>query len=289
MEKYVINKEKDEEKKSNFFSSPKITAIAIDVSGSTYGIVMKNQKEIISSVISGTNCETLKDTIIAWDDNCKIEKLNNLDSNGCTDPSCIFTKLDKKVENLLITTDGEIPKGEVDKTRNVIKSFTNLKNIICISFQNEVKSPSNLNIAVFYPFLEHTKIMKGSFYLFYYRNKQLYLLLKNIPKMIDTIFKSPPSEYNNETKWEDIPICEINNVQKIEVTSLEALELGQIYMPNSNKILNLKLLEKEVLEQKANNDLTFVSSEEFDSFMKYNINGLIDSCVDSYESENFNK
>ena len=289
MEKYVINKEKDEEKKSNFFSSPKITAIAIDVSGSTYGIVMKNQKEIISSVISGTNCETLKDTIIAWDDNCKIEKLNNLDSNGCTDPSCIFTKLDKKVENLLITTDGEIPKGEVDKTRNVIKSFTNLKNIICISFQNEVKSPSNLNIAVFYPFLEHTKIMKGSFYLFYYRNKQIYLLLKNIPKMIDTIFKSPPSEYNNETKWEDIPICEINNVQKIEVTSLEALELGQIYMPNSNKILNLKLLEKEVLEQKANNDLTFVSSEEFDSFMKYNINGLIDSCVDSYESENFNK
>ena len=166
MEKYIINKGKDEEKKSNFFSSPKITAIAIDVSGSTYGTVMKNQKEIISSVISGTNCETLKDTIIAWDDRCKIEKLKDLDSNGCTDPSCIFTKLEKNVENLLITTDGEIPKGEVDKTRNAIKSFTNLKNIICISFQNEVKSPSNLNIAVFYPFLEHTKIMKGSFYLF---------------------------------------------------------------------------------------------------------------------------
>ncbi len=228
MEKYVINKEKDEEKKINFFSSPKITSIAIDVSGSTYGTVMSNQKEIISSLISGTNCENLQDTIIAWDDKCKIDKLKNLDSNGCTDPSCIFQKLEKNVENLVITTDGEIPKGEVDKTRKVIQSFTNLKNIICLSFQDSVSSPSNLNIAVFYPFLEHTKKMKGSFYLFYYKNKQLCLLLKNIPKMIDTIFDSPPLEYNNETKWEDIPKYETNDIKKIEVMSLEALEEGHI-------------------------------------------------------------
>ena len=289
MEKYEISKGNDEEKKINFFSSPKITAIAIDVSGSTYGSVMSNQKEIISSIISSTNCENLQDTIIAWDDRCKIDKLKNLDSNGCTDPSCIFTKLEKNVENLIITTDGEIPKGEVDKTRNVIQSFTNLKNIICLSFQDSVGSPSNLNIAVFYPFLEHTRKMKGSFYLFYYKNKQLCLLLKNVPRIVDTIFKSPPLEYNNETKWEDIPKYEINDIQKIEVTSLEALEEGHIYMPNSKKILNLKLLEKDVLAQKAKNDLTLVSSEDFDSFMKDNINGLIDSCVDSFVSENFNK
>jgi hypothetical protein len=44
MEKY--EKEfKNEEKKSNFFSSINSTAVAIDDSGSTYGQIMANQKK----------------------------------------------------------------------------------------------------------------------------------------------------------------------------------------------------------------------------------------------------
>ena len=291
MDKY-INKETKEEKKTNFFSSSNNTSIAVDNSGSTYGNIMNNQKTIISKIISGTNCENLKNTILAWESSCSILKLDNLDSNGGTDPSCIFEKLDQKIENLLITTDGEISTSEVNQTRQKIKNFKNLKNIICISFQDSVNSPSDLNIAVFYPFLEHTRIIKGSFYLFYYKNNNLCLLLKNIPKIIDTIFKSPPLEYTKETKWDDIPVYDSSDIQKIDVTSFGGLEEGYIYInnsDNSNKILNLKLLEKDVLAKKANNDLSFVSSEEFNSFMKDNINGLIDSCVDSFESENFNK
>ena len=291
MDKY-INKETKEEKKIHFFSSSNNTSIAVDNSGSTYGNIMDNQKKIISNIISGTNCENLKNTILAWESRCKIEKLDNLDSSGGTDPSTIFEKLQQKVENLLITTDGEISTNKVNQTRQKIKNFKNLKNIICISFQESVSSPSDLNIAVFYPFLEHTKIMKGSFYLFFYRNNNICLLLKNIPKNVDSIFKSPPLEYTKETKWDDIPVYDISNIQKIDVTSFGGLEEGYIYIPtsdNSNKILNLKLLEKDILAQKANNDLSFVSSEEFNSFMKDNINGLIDSCVDSFESENFNK
>ena len=56
MEKY-IKELKKEEKKTNFFSSVNSTAVAIDVSGSTWGDVIQNQKKIISNILSGTNCE----------------------------------------------------------------------------------------------------------------------------------------------------------------------------------------------------------------------------------------
>ena len=192
--KNYVSEPKNEEIKSNFFSSSDLTSIAVDVSGSTWGDIMKNQKEIISCIFTGTKCEKSLNSILAWDDKCTIKSLNNLDSDGCTDPSCIFSKLNPKVENLLITTDGEISKSEVDNTRQKIKSFTNLKNIICILFQEGVSSPSRLNIAVFYPFLEHTRKLNGSFYLFYYRNKSLLLLIKNIPAVLSNngIFKKIP-------------------------------------------------------------------------------------------------
>ena len=180
MEKYVKELKK-EEKKTNFFSSVNSTAVAIDVSGSTWGDVIQNQKKIISNILSGTNCEELEKSIIAWDDAANIQPLEKLDSNGGTDPSVIFNKLGSNIENLVVTTDGEISTSEVNKTRDRIKNFSNLKNIICISFQDNASCPSNLNIAVFYPFLEHTKKMKGSFYLFFYKNGTLYLMLKNTP------------------------------------------------------------------------------------------------------------
>ena len=180
MEKY-IKELKKEEKRTNFFSSANSTAVAIDVSASTWGDVMKNQKKIISNILSGTNCEKLANSIIAWDHDVKIQPLENLDSNGGIDPSVIFNKLGSNIQNLVVTTDGEISTSEVNKTRDRIKAFVNLKNIICISFQDNANSPSNLNIAVFYPFLEHIKKMKGSFYLFFYKNGTLYLMLKNTP------------------------------------------------------------------------------------------------------------
>ena len=75
MEKY-LKEFKKEEKKTNFFSSINSTAIAIDVSGSTSGEVMENQKKIISNILSGTNCEGLKNNIIAWDNDAKIKPLH---------------------------------------------------------------------------------------------------------------------------------------------------------------------------------------------------------------------
>ena len=287
MEKYVKELKK-EEKKTNFFSSVNSTAVAIDVSGSTWGDVIQNQKKIISNILSGTNCEELEKSIIAWDDAANIQPLSKLDSNGGTDPSVIFNKLGSNIENLVVTTDGEISTSEVNKTRDRIKNFSNLKNIICISFQDNASCPSNLNIAVFYPFLEHTKKMKGSFYLFFYKNNTLYLMLKNIPITLDTIFKSPPAEYNSDTKWEDIPNYASEELKKIFITSIE-IEEGYIYIPTGNKQFNLNLLEKDVLDYKNKNDLSFVSSDEFNEFMTKNINGLIDGCVDTSISENFNK
>jgi len=110
----------------------------------------------------------LENNILAWDHDVIIQPLKDLKAYGGTDPSVIFDKLGKNIENLVVTTDGEISSSEVNDVRNKIQTFTNLKNIICISFQESVSSPSNLNIAVFYPFLEHTRKMKGSFYLFFY-------------------------------------------------------------------------------------------------------------------------
>ena len=77
-------------------------------------------------------------------------------------------------------------------------------------------------------------------------------------------------------------------LKKIFITSVE-IEKGYIYIPTGNKLFNFNLLEKDVLDQKNKNDLTLVSSDEFNEFMTKNINGLIDSCVDVFFSENFNK
>ena len=180
MDKYLKEFQK-EEKRANFFNAKSSTAVAIDVSGSTSGKIMENQKKVISDIISGTNCQELENSIIAWDSDVKILPLKDLHSYGGTDPSLIFNKLGQNIENLVVTTDGYIETQEVNNTRDKIKSFPNLKNIICISFQDEANSPCNLNIAVFYPFLEHTKKMQGSFYLFFYKEDMLYLLIQNIP------------------------------------------------------------------------------------------------------------
>ena len=288
MKKY-IKSPLNEEKKTNFFSSVDLLSIAIDSSGSTSGSIMDNQKEIISTIINGTKCEKILDSILSWEDTCEIKSLDKIKAGGCTDPSCIFTKLNPKVENLIVTTDGYISSREVQRTRDKIKNFTNLKNIICILFQ-ETSSPSQLNIAVFYPFLEHTKKLKGSFYLFYYHDKSLYLLIKKTPNAFDNnnIFKSPPLEYTEQTKWDEIPKNEYSDIKKIEVNS-QTIEEGFIMVPKLNQILNLKLLEKDILENKNKNELTIVSSNEFNNFINENIFGLIDSCVDSMESENFNR
>ena len=221
MEKY-LKEFKKEEKNTNFFSMSNSTAVAIDVSGSTgWNNAMQNQKKVISDILSGTNCQNLENNILAWDHNITIQPLKDLEANGGTDPSVIFDKLGKNIENLVVTTDGEISSSEVNKTRDKIKAFTNLKNIICISFQSGVGSPSNLNIAVFYPFLEHTRKMKGSFYLFFYKDDILYLLIKNIPISFETTFKSPPQEYTQDTKWEEIPSYKCEELKNIYITSIQ--------------------------------------------------------------------
>ena len=56
-----------------------------------------------------------------------------------------------------------------------------------------------------------------------------------------------------------------------------------------NKLFNLNLLEKDVLDYKNKDDLSFVSSNEFNEYMNKNINNLIDASAESYISENFNK
>ena len=248
MKKY-LKEFKKEEKKTNFFNVSNSTAVAVDVSSSTgWKNAMQNQKQVISKVLSGTNCQSLENNIIAWDHNVRILPLKDLNPCGATDPSVIFDKLGKNIENLIVTTDGEISKSEVDKTRDKIKAFINLKNIICISFQDDVSSPSNLNIAVFYPFLEHTKKMKGSFYLFFYKDDFLYLLIKNIPNNFETIFKSPPQEYTQDTKWEEIPSYKCEELKNNFINSIP-IEEGYIYIPNNNNnLFNLNLFEKEILK-----------------------------------------
>ena len=60
-------------------------------------------------------------------------------------------------------------------------------------------------------------------------------------------------------------------------------------MSNLNQILYLKSLEKEILDKKSKNDSSLVCSNEFNLFMKENINFLIDACIESFSSDNFNR
>ena len=80
--------------------------------------------------------------------------------------------------------------------------------------------------------------MKGSFYLFFYKDEILYLLIKNIPINFETIFKSPPQEYTQDTKWEEIPSYKCEDLKNIFITSIQ-IEEGYIYIPNSDNLFNL--------------------------------------------------
>ncbi len=86
----------------------------------------------------------------------------------------------------------------------------------------------------------------------------------------------------------EIPTYKYLEIKNIFVISIQ-IEEGYILLPNNNKLFNLSLFEKDVLDFKNKDDLSFVSSDEFNEYMNKNINSLIDSCVDTYVSENFNK
>ena len=286
LDKFLLSS--DTIKTCNFFSSFKKTSVAIDDSGSTEGEIMKNQKEIITKILKDTNCEKLLDIILCWDNICTVNSINDIRSDGLTEPSCIFKKLGNDIINLLITTDGEIDEEEVKKTNKIIKDFKNLKNIICLLFQDDVKFPSELNISVFYPFFEQCKRENGAFYLFYFLNKRLYLLLKNDPLINkNKLFKDPPKVYDENTKWEQIPSFDYEDIKKIEVTMADKVE-GNLLISEKKQILQLPLLEKEILKEKYENSYSLVCSKDFNAYMKGNIELIINACVKSYNSENFN-
>ena len=284
MDKYLKDF-KVEEGIFNFFNSPKSVAIAVDVSGSTSGVIMVNQKKVINEIITGTRCEELKNTILAWDDNCNIKALDKLESCGYTCPSAIFQKLGENVHNLLITTDGFIDKQEVDKVKDKIINFKKLKNIICILFQGDVQKPSALNISVFYPFLEHVNKMRGSFYLLLYKTEKLFLLLKNIPGVCEKYSKlgKPPESYTDDTPWESIPSCEYKDIKEVKVEE-RAIEEGHMYLKNINKFFNFRMFGKDIFDKQKKNDFSFVCSKEFNDFMKSNI----DSFIEESTNEDYN-
>lgn len=110
-------------------NNKQINVIAIDISGSTSGCrhYFENVKKILDQVYDESYM------IIEWNGDAKItsknsmlQRINGLNGEGWTSPSSIIRLLMKKsikrINHLVLITDGQVSTSEIDKCDHDIKS-----------------------------------------------------------------------------------------------------------------------------------------------------------------------
>ena len=173
--------------------------------------------------------------------------LQNIEANG-ESPSKILDLLGNNIINLLITTDGDISRFEVNKVMEKIQNF-NIRNIICIFFGYDKRNfmSGNIDISVLFPFLEQAKGKNVICYMFYYGIDKFYILFKYDPNKLNNNLGKPPV-ITRQTKPEDLPTCSSLDIKNIyvDIYTINGRKINDtiINIPNSTKNVNLNSLEK---------------------------------------------
>ena len=286
LDKYVsdlVKTKKEENYNTEPFINENKTIVAIDNSGSTSGSVLRNTKQVVNDLIES---RIMKNNIYAWNSHCTIQNLEEIRSTGGTRPETIFPYINNAIQNILITTDGKI--GDIGPTKRELVRHLHVKNIIAILFSS-MGVVCNLNISVFYPFLEHSKKVGGTFLLLCYHEHELYLLMKNIPEKVEDNLPACVEEFNFDVKWENINKVTPELIKNVKVLSYYAkitdLEKGEIFYPKSKtKIIKLSNLEKDF-----NKEFDFEKhNSDFLNFMKENGLQIIQEIKYLDDENNFN-
>ena len=282
LEKYLVV---DNTQKLESFFTKKKTKVAIDNSGSTNGKILENTKKLITDVFKNFDFyEDIKNNIIAWNTDAKIEELSKIKAKGGTRPASLFDFIKDEDQNLFITTDGDIPESEVKKTKKKILGYPNLNNIIAFYIVSDrINEPCILDISVFFPFLNHVEKNFGNFYLFGLKNDKYYILSKSEDEIGKKNNKMPDpiTDYNDDIKFEDLPEVKLQDILNLKF--LASNNSGRILINSEkNLYLNLELFANEIVKS------DILKTEEFENFLKKNILDLINKCKLSRYKKNYN-
>jgi hypothetical protein len=225
-------------------------SIAVDVSGSTYGSVIQAEIKAIRSICSlfpSALRSAIK--ILPWSDQTEapssLDDIDELDSNGGTDPSCLLDDdaCRYELQNSsfwFLMTDGDILEGEVRKfaTNLVNYGLHGLASVVAIFGERE-SLPSKCNISVglsvfatspHCAFL-YTDVETG--YTYILQTKGCFSAL--LPKGTTNPKLGP------NTLWTELPRTSYENLSRVPIPPPQSVSKDEVILGDNSKI-NLSAL-----------------------------------------------
>jgi len=249
VEEVKVEPKKEQKPLVHFFDDEKKTcrsAVAVDTSGSTSGSVLQWSLEAVRQAV-GINGpahgarQGILDRAISWNDTARITCLSGMRSGGGTYPRVLLPLLQSTVRNLLITTDGEIYRDEVNRLRTALadSQVTNVIALIVGGRSAYDKSPCDIEMSVFFPLLEHCLEKGGTFMLLFVTKeddedgpkKKAARMDTDIPKIEARLliksqsdrcaqfcqFVEPPANYDKTVSWSQVPVVSLGALSSLLV------------------------------------------------------------------------
>jgi len=221
------------------------SAVAVDTSGSTSGSILRwsiaavKQAVLCNGVTHAARTDVLNRTI-SWNHAARVLPIDSLRAGGCTEPKVILPFLPPTVKNLLMTTDGEISTKEVNALREALKT-SSICNVVAFIVEGRSvleRSPSRIEMSVFFPLLEHCVEHGGTFLLFFVtkaaviepamkaprlesQNEELEarLLIKHQSERCARFspFPDPPASFDETVTWNDVPLVKLQTLTNLLV------------------------------------------------------------------------
>ncbi|KAF4460019.1 hypothetical protein FALBO_13213 [Fusarium albosuccineum] len=232
---------------------------AVDVSASTRGRVLHQEKAAISYLTSDLEPATLADQshILPWDrqpyDPISSTLVETLRNGSGTDPSAIFeNELNRQYlqeTNIwFLMTDGAIKEPRVNAFANKIAE-TGLHGTaaVIIVFGNRSRSPSRCNVSVGMSvfavsphcvFLFHD-VMSGELFVLHAKGSFASLLPE------DSTFTS----FGPETRWEDLNRTTYVDLSRVKIPSPIQLSKDEVVLPNGKIFNMMSIYNNTVTEQ----------------------------------------
>ncbi|ETS77052.1 hypothetical protein PFICI_10926 [Pestalotiopsis fici W106-1] len=210
-------------------------AFAIDISGSTAGSIIRQEKDAIMSVTSTFDSTSLRHqcTVLPWSHKShsplKIDEIEEINSGGGTDPSVllenpVFRSQLQRSNLWFLLTDGEIYKPVITKFANAIPE-ARIHGTACviILFGYSRSSPLECNVSVG---MSVFAVAPHCIFLFHdVRSAKVYIL------QAKGCFSSllPETErftsFGTETRWDELACITYKSLAQVRIASLSPISL----------------------------------------------------------------
>jgi len=303
--KKEVSKRKVEEKPLvHFFDDTELgrtSAVAVDTSGSTGGSILRWSISAVKSCVmtegpARSTRERILNHVISWNHRVSVRPIDKLVAGGCTEPKIIIPVLGPTVKNLLMTTDGEIGQTEVNELRVALKS-SNVSNVIALIVGGSSameRSPSQIEMSVFFPLLEQCVERGGTFMLIFVTKEVCAEPAMKAPRVGDTEerlqarllmkhqsprcarfsqFGNPPAEYSPSVTWDDIPFVKLESLSNLlvddiaEGAAMPAFEEQKMQVPGIQGTVDMVRVSQDLCELKDPDEEVVFSSVGMDQFV----------------------